>query len=200
MADHAVVMICGPHHPKFAPDGDALCTAFHQRTRCFSRLDHARKVAERLEAPLLVCGDANGGQDVDAYVTHARAYGLPVSALHWTGKDPKASNTLLDVRLALTAMLQSSEPFTGFTLVTDGWHMPRAYLLAFRESLRMCTESGRRQYVARFDACPQTWTPPDDMLARERAGVMGIADGTYGTTADAYVFGKPALEVLSRTG
>ncbi len=199
MATHAVVMVCGPHHPKFTPDGVVLCTAFHQRTRCFSRLDHARRLAGYLESPLLVCGDANGGQDVDAYVAHARAHGIRALPIHWTG-EPRASNTLLDVRLALEALLQSSEMFEGCTLVTDEWHMPRAFLLAFLESLRLCKESGRLQYLLRHDACPPTWMPPAEMLARERAGVMAIADGTYGASADAYAFGKPILEVLSRTG
>lgn len=200
MAAHAIVMICGPHHRKYDADGRQVCSAHHEGTRCFQRLHHAREIALFKNAPLFVCGDANGGADVDVYVRSAHAYGVAADGCYWTGKDPRASNTLIDVRMALEFLLRSSVEWEGFTLVTDGWHMPRAYLLAFKESLRLCTESGRRQYTIRPDACRSSWPPPAEMLLREQAGVLAIADGTYGQQEDTYLFGKPMLETLSRTG
>ncbi len=198
MDELAVVMICGPHHHKHDSEGRTLCTAFHQGTRCYARIDHATKLAKSGGRPLFVAGDANGGMDVDRYVDHARAYGVTVFPCVWTGKDPVASNTLLDLRMALTALLQSVGSPEGLVLVTDAWHMPRAYLLAFKESLRLCEQANRRQFVLRQSPCHQTWQPPEEMLARERQGTIAIADGTYGQTQDTYAFGKPVLEHPSR--
>lgn len=200
MTTHAVVMICGPHHPKFSPDGSVLCHSFHQGTRCFSRIDHATMRARRDGAPLIVAGDANGGLDVQRYTDHARAYGVQAFSCVWDGVDPPASNTLLDVRMAIETLLQSSFLFQRFILVTDGWHIPRAMLLAMAESKRLCAQNGRALLDVSFDACAASWQPPEELLMREKAGAMAIAAGTYGQGQDLYTFGKPVLETRVRTG
>lgn len=163
-----VVMICGPHHPSVYAERSATCPGVHEDTRCYSRIDHAIRVALAYTAPLIVCGDANEGLDVEAFLARARA--AHVSDVHAAVWKHGASNTYHDLEMAVR-LLHEESSFANvdiFRLVTDPWHMSRAHVMAQAVLQGAFSSDDAPSLIAcMVDPC---WHPPLDMLERERQG------------------------------
>ena len=117
----AVVVLNGPHMP--------VLWRWHKTSRGWRPTDRfwdgrimaAITLAQRLDAPIFICGDANGGRDLDRMCGMARLANLKVICCDNGTMD----NTQGDCEAAARA-LENAPDVDTVHLVTCWYHMPRA--------------------------------------------------------------------------
>jgi len=114
-----VVVLNGPHVKKWVW---ALCAWIE--VFWAGRISRGVAEALRLEAPLLVCGDANGGEDLRHMVALAQAEGIETVPCE-NGKEKEHKNTRGDCLAAIREIEQRPDVLRVH-LVTCWYHMPRA--------------------------------------------------------------------------
>ncbi|MFH1611553.1 MAG: ElyC/SanA/YdcF family protein [Patescibacteria group bacterium] len=114
------------------------------------RIDRAIDVAIQKHCPLIVAGDANGGQDLDTFVIRAHRSCVPAVIRAFNGDDRSLKNTRGDARAIVRVM--SEIPAMAYvdqiTIVTCWYHMLRCWI-ALRQAL-----GNRRVRIA----CAPVWT------------------------------------------
>lgn len=111
MSTTAVAMFCGPHD-----EGDRAPTR---------RIDHAIRLALTRNLPLIVAGDAFGGEEVRAFQTRAQEAGVRVVL---TAFDVRRC-TLSDAQATATRLRELGHDLDRVHLVTDWWHMTRSWVM-----------------------------------------------------------------------
>lgn len=98
------------------------------------RVDRAIKLALKYDCQLVIAGDANGGKDLDIFVSRARNAGVKNVVRAFNGHDPLLKNTRGDARMIASAV-NADDSICQITIVTCWYHVPRAWV-ALRQELQ----------------------------------------------------------------
>lgn len=186
--DTLVVLFSGPHlkDGAYPEPGERGNMVDERRIRKAIRaaLDHA-------DAGIAVFGDGNGGSDVAAFMGLARESGV---ARVWGFYDPTIANpsTFTDASRAVSELAGHPEfsHVVNVLLVTDDWHMARAFAWMHRLL-------GQRGIQDRFvlHQVPVTDGPRPTQIMLE-GEAKGLRDCELGLPSVSYYppLGKPAVE------
>ncbi len=114
----AVVIFCGPHYGG---------------KRHFGRVNRAVKVCEQWTDTLVIAGDANGDQDVEAFASFAVESGVENVYMVRNGH-----NTRGDAQGTARLLASGLKHIQTVLLVTDWYHLPRSLIALRKEIASTC--------------------------------------------------------------
>lgn len=195
-----VAVFVGPHHAADDPTCrdwatvpgltfDGFGRHQHVGMLCMGRVDAGIAIAERLGCTLVVCGDSNSGSDVRVLVEHAKAHGMKAAV----GVHQTHSNTRMDAANAVRFATETGASVVDLYIVTDWWHLPRAYVHAWNAARSV---NGCRIRVRPRPAFG--WIPPLVYFWGEVRGIFHALLGRPHSPMPGKPLGKPDAEKLQR--
>lgn len=151
------------------------------------RIDRAIDVAVSKHCPLIVAGDANGGQDIDQFIIRAKRFGVGAVLRAFNGHDRALKNTRGDARAIVRVMAEvpALANIDRITIVTCWYHAPRC-LIALEQEL------GDRRISVRVSPVWTKFWHGLRVLPNELRGCWDYLRGNSQQTRGSHI-GKPDL-------